>query len=192
MMLAISTRERWLIAAAVIAAVLIGGWVYVLEPQLDRNRASAELIPARQEMLAKRRELVSRRPALLRELTDLGRRLETVTARLLTAATPAVAASELQKLIKDVAAQAGLEVRSERILPPVERGDLLEIPVEIAVAGDIRELVTMLYGLDGSPKLLTVQDVKIRVVGTGQPKGLLTSVTVSGFILPRPLGLQAL
>jgi Tfp pilus assembly protein PilO len=190
-MLAISTRERWLIVVAVSAAVLIAGWIYVFEPQLEGNRATAELIPARQEMLAKRRDLVSRQPALLRELAETERRVEAITARLLTAATPPVAASELQKLVKDVATQAGLEVRSERILPPMERGDLLEIPVEIAVAGDIRELVGMLYGLDGSPKLLTVQDVKVRVVNVGQPRELLTTLTLSGFILPRPLGLRA-
>jgi hypothetical protein len=58
------------------------------------------------------------------------------------------------------------------------------------VAGDIRQLVGMLYGLDGSAKLLTVQDVKIRVVSVGQPKELLTTLTLSGFILPRPLGLR--
>jgi Tfp pilus assembly protein PilO len=188
---AISTRERRLIVVAVGAAVLIAGWIYVLEPQVEGNRVTAELIPARQEMLAKRRDLVSRQPALLRELAETERRLEAITARLLTAATPAVAASELQKLVKDVATEAGLEVRSERILPPVERGDLLEIPVEIAVAGDIRELVGMLYGLDGSPKLLTVQDVKVRVVNVGQPRELLTTLTLSGFILPRPLGQRA-
>jgi Tfp pilus assembly protein PilO len=190
-MLAISSRERWLIVVAVTAAVLIGGWVWILEPQLDKNRATAELIPVRQENLAKRRELVSQQAILRRDLAETSRQVETITARLLTAATPPVAASELQKLVKDVATEAGLEVRSERILPPVERGDLLEIPVEIAVAGGVRELVGMLYGLDGSPKLLTVQDVKIRVVSVGQPKELLTTLTLSGFILPRPLGLRA-
>jgi Tfp pilus assembly protein PilO len=191
MMLAISTRERWLIAVAVTAAVLIGSWVWILEPQLDKNRATAELIPVRLENLAKRRQLVSQQPTLRRDLIEMSRQVETITARLLRAATPPVAASELQKLVKDVATEAGLEVRSERILPPVERGDLLEIPVEIAVAGGVRELVGMLYGLDGSPKLLAVQDVKIRVVSVGQPKELLTTLTLSGFILPRPLGLRA-
>jgi Tfp pilus assembly protein PilO len=191
MMLAISTRERWLIAVAVTAAVLIGSWVWILEPQLDKNRATAELIPVRLENLAKRRQLVSQQPILRRDLIEMSRQVETITARLLRAATPPVAASELQKLVKDVATEAGLEVRSERILPPVERGDLLEIPVEIAVAGGVRELVGMLYGLDGSPKLLAVQDVKIRVVSVGQPKELLTTLTLSGFILPRPLGLRA-
>ena len=76
------------------------------------------------------------------------------------------------------------EIRSERILPPVERGELLEIPVEIAVSGEIRQLVDLLAKLEGAQKLLTVQDLRVRVVNVSQPKELLATLTVSGFILP--------
>ena len=99
-----------------------------------------------------------------------------------------MAASELQKIVKDMAAQAKTEVRSERILPPADRGELLEIPVEIAVSCEIRQLVDLLARLDSAPKLLPVQDVKIRVVNLTQPKDLLVTLTVSGFVLPNPQG----
>ena len=102
--------------------------------------------------------------------------------------TPAVAASELQKLVKDMAAEAKTEVRSERILPPAERGELLEIPVEIAVSCEIRQLVDLLAKLQNAPKLLPVQDLKIRVVNLTQPKDLLVTLTVSGFLLPAAQG----
>jgi Tfp pilus assembly protein PilO len=106
-----------------------------------------------------------------------------MSARFLTAATPAVAASELQKIAKDTAGQATTEIRSERILPPVERGEILEIPIEIAVSGEIRQLVDLLARLESAPKLLTVQDLKIRVVNVSQPKELLVTLTLSGFIM---------
>jgi Tfp pilus assembly protein PilO len=95
-----------------------------------------------------------------------------------------VAASELQKLVKEVAAAAATDVRSERILTPVERGELLEIPIEIAVSGEIRQLVDLLARLERIPKLLTVQDMKVRVVNVSQPRELLATLTLSGFILP--------
>ena len=95
-----------------------------------------------------------------------------------------MAASELQKLVKDMAAQASTEVRSERILPPVERSEVLEIPVEIAVSGEIRQFVDLLARLDGAQKLLTVQDLRVRVVNVSQPKELLATLTISGYILP--------
>ena len=95
-----------------------------------------------------------------------------------------MAASELQKLVKDMAAEARTEIRSERILPPEERGELLEIPVEIAVSAEIRQLVDLLARVEGAQKLLTVKDLRVRVVNVSQPKELLATLTVSGFILP--------
>jgi hypothetical protein len=60
----------------------------------------------------------------------------------------------------------------------------LEIPLEITVSGDIRQLVELLSRLDQAPKLLAVQDVRVRVVNISQPKDLLATLTLSGFILP--------
>lgn len=95
-----------------------------------------------------------------------------------------MAASELQTLVKGLAEQAGAEVRSERILPLVERGQIQEIPIEITVASGLRETVRLLYDLDHTTKILTVQDVKVRVVAVGQQRDLLTTFTVSGYLAP--------
>lgn len=181
---ALSRRERLLIGAAVLVAVVVLGWVVVLEPIRERYRTAAELVPVREQLLTRRQELVVRRPAIAAELTSANEQLEALGARFLPGATPAVAASELQKLVKDMAAQAGTEVRSERILPTVERGELVEVPIEIAVSGEIRQLVDLLARLDRAPLLLAVQDVKIRVVNISQPRDLLATLTLSGFILP--------
>ena len=180
----VSTRERRLIGLAAAVVVLTAGWIFVIEPLRARNRDLAELIPARDKVLAKRRDLMSRRPALERELEETSQRIEQIKARLLTAAAPPVAASELIKIVKDAAVQAGLEVRSERILAPAARGELLEIPLEITVSGSIRELVSLLLQLEDVRKLLSLQDLKIRVLNVNQPDGLITTLTVSGFILP--------
>jgi hypothetical protein len=183
----LSRRERMLVGLALLAGVVLGGWIYVVEPILERNRATAELVPVREQVLRQRRELIARRAAITAELDATMKRFDKLAEGFLTSATPAVAASELQKIVKEMAAQARTEVRSERILPPVDRGELLEIPVEIAVACEIRQLVDLLASLDGAPKLLPVQDLKIRVVNVTQPKDLLATLTVSGFILlPAP------
>lgn len=185
-MATITTRERALIGIAGGAVLVTLGWILVIEPLRARNRELADLVPARELVLAKRRELIARAPEVKRELAEAAQRSAALKTRLLTAAAPPVAASELVKIVKDAAGQAGLEVRSERILTPTARGELLEIPLEITVSGGIRELVSLLYKLDEAPKLLTLQDVKIRVLNVSQPKDLLTTVTVSGFIIPTP------
>src|SRR2546429_856576 len=184
MMPNLARRNRRLAGGALPLAISGGGGWSVVEPILESNRRAAELVPAREQVLQKRHELIARQGAIEAELKSSTERLEAVSARFLTSATPAVAASELQKLVKEMAAQANTEARSERILPPAAHGDLLEIPVEIAVSGEVRQLVDLLARLDSAPKLLTVQDVRVRVVNVSQPKELLTTLTLSGYILP--------
>jgi len=179
-----SRRERLLIGGGVLAGLLVLGWEFVVQPISDRYRTAAELVPARERVLARRLELVSRKAAITRELEATNAQLQSLADRFLPAATPAVAASELQKLAKEIAVKASTEIRSERILPTVERGELLEIPIEIAVSAEVRQLVDVLARLEQTPKLLTIQDLKIRVVNISQPKELLATITLSGFILP--------
>jgi Tfp pilus assembly protein PilO len=183
-MATMSIRERGLIGLALVVAAALGGWLLVVEPIRQRNQSTAELLPARDRVFTKRRDLIGRGPVIRRELEEVTKRVDELHGRLLAAAAPPVAASELVKIVKDLAGKAGLEVRSERILVPASHGELLEIPVEIALSGGIRELVALLYGLEEVPKLLTLQDVKIRVLNVSQPKELLTTLTVSGFTLP--------
>ena len=180
----LSRRERVLVGLAVIVGVVLGGWLLVIEPILEHNRTSGELVPAREQVLQQKRELITRRAAITAELQKTAAQFDKLSEGFLTSATPAVAASELQKIVKDMAAEAKTEVRSERILPPADRGELLEIPVEIAVSCEIRQLVDLLARLDGASKLLPVQDLKVRVVNVTQPKELLATMTISGFILP--------
>jgi type II secretory pathway component PulM len=180
----LSPRERIVVFVGGGVVAVVVAWLFVVAPLLDRNNAATDLVPERERALARRLDLLARRTQIVSELEAANARVDRLTARLLTAAAPAVAASELQKLVKDMAAEATTEIRSERILPPEERGELLEIPVEIAVSAEIRQLVDLLARVEGSDKLLTVKDLRIRVVNVSQPRELLATLTVSGFILP--------
>jgi Tfp pilus assembly protein PilO len=180
----VSPRERMLIALGVVAGIVVLGWTFVVQPIRDRNRTAAELVPVREQVLARRLELVARKGAIARDLETTNAQIQALSDRFLPASTPAVAASELQKLTKEIAGKASTEIRSERILPAVERGELVEIPIEIAVSTEVRQLVDILSRLEQAPKLLTVQDLKIRVINIAQPKELLATITLSGFILP--------
>jgi len=180
----LSRRERTIVVVGVAGLALVLGWLFVVEPLTERTRLTAELVPGRSQVLSRRLDLLARKDTIAKDLETTNADIEKTSERFLAEAAPAVAASELQKLTKDMAAQANTEIRSERILPPVERGEILEIPVEIAVSGEIRQLVDLLAKLEGAQKLLTVQDLRVRVVNVSQPKELLATLTVSGFILP--------
>ena len=178
-------RERILIGLGILVGLVALGYVYVVEPLRDWKQSLTDVIPPREDLLERRRLIVAQRPALQAELDEVTRRLGERGEHWLQGPTSALAASELQTLVKDLAVQAGAEVRSERILPLVERGEgLQEVPVEITVASGLRETVRLLYDLEHTSKTLTVQDLKVRVVSVGQPRDLLTTFTVSGYLLP--------
>lgn len=179
-------RERTLIGLALAGLLLVALYFYVVEPLVNRARDLTELAPAREATLESRRRLVAQRARLTEELAEATLAVEKQAARLLSGPTAPLAASELQKVVKDVAAGANVEVRSERVMPPVDRAGLQEVPIELTVAGGIRETVALLYQIEHTPRLLTVKEVKVRVVGVGQPRGLLTTLIVAGYLLPAP------
>ncbi len=72
------------------------------------------------------------------------------------------------------------------MLPASDLQGLQEVSIELAVMGSIRDTVTALSRLERTPQLLALKDVKIRVVAVGQPRELLTTVVIAGYLLPGP------
>lgn len=183
-MAALSRRERAVIGIGATVALAVGAYLLLVEPLVDRARAAQVAVPAREAGLERRRLLVAQRPRLTTELAAIDERLQVEATRLLQGPTAPLAASELQKLTKDLLVGANMEVRSERVLPASEQHGLLEVPIELTLMGNIRDTVAALSRLEGSGRLLTLKDVKIRVVAVGQPRELLTTLTVAGYLLP--------
>jgi Tfp pilus assembly protein PilO len=180
----LTRRERTVIGLALGAGIVVALYLYVVDPLLDRYRELGELAPAREATLEARRRLIAQRPRLIQELAETTTSLEQQMQRLLPGATAPLAASDLQQVVKEVAAAANVDVRSERVLPPSEVSGLQEVPIELTVAGSIRDTVELLSRMERTSRLLTVKDVKVRVVAVGQPRELLTTLTVAGYLLP--------
>ena len=183
-MATLSLRERVIVGTGAVVALVVGGHLFLAEPLLARARDAEALVPAREATLERRRRLVAQRPRLAEELAAVTERLETESARLLRGPTPPLAASELQKLVKELLPPGGVEIRSERVLPPADHQGLQEIGLELTFVGSIRDTVAALARLERTDRLLGLKDVKIRVVAPGQPRELLTTLTVAGYLLP--------
>jgi Tfp pilus assembly protein PilO len=178
----LSPRERVIVGSGAVVALAVGGYLFLVEPLLARARDAEALVPAREAALD--RQLVAQRPRLAEDLAAVTERLETESARVLRGPTPPLAASELQKLVKDLLPAGGVEIRSERVLPPADHQGLREIGLELTLVGSIRDTVAALARLERTDRLLGLKDVKIRVVASGQSRDLLTTLTVTGFLLP--------
>jgi type II secretory pathway component PulM len=183
-MAGLGRRERTLIGGGVLIVLLVAGYLFFVEPLVDRAREAGSRATAREGVLEHRRLTIARGPRIAEELQVMKGRLESESIRLLRGPTAPLAASELQKLVKDAAAGSNMDVRSERVLPASEREGLQEVPIEIVIAGSIRDTVATLYRIQHSDRLLTVKDLKIRVMAIGQPRELLTTLTVAGYVLP--------
>jgi type II secretion system (T2SS) protein M len=182
----LSRRERVLIKVGLAGLLAVGGYLLVIEPMLARQRQVAELIPIREATLERRRLMVAQREPLTAEREALAQQVEAASAGFLAGPTAPLAASELQKLVKELAAAAEVDVRSERVMAPVDLAGILEIPIELTVACTTRQVVTLLTRLEQTPRLLRVKDLKIRVAAPGQPRELLTTLTVSGYLRSAP------
>ena len=184
-MAALRPRERRLLLLSALFGILVAGYVYVVEPLIEKHAATRELVVARQALLTRQERLVARSDAYAQELTALRAEIARRRGRLLAGDKAPIAASELQKLVKSTAQEAGIEVRSERILASVERGGYAEVPVEMTLSGPIRGLTAFLHRLEDAPVLLAVTDLKVRAMGAGTTRDLSATVALSGFI-PAP------
>src|ERR1700687_1295827 len=183
-MVTLSSRERALIAWGIAATLGVGGYLYVVEPLIGWQRELREVVPAREATLERRRVLVAQRDRARARRGGATRQFAEEPSRLLPGPTAPLAASALQKLVKDLAVGANVDVRSQRVLPPADLAGLQEVPIELTVSGRIRDTVALLQRLDRAPKLLTIKDLKIRVNGAGPSPRLLSTLTVAGYLVP--------
>lgn len=182
-MAALQRRERRLLIVAVIVAAGVLGYLYVVEPLVERHRNVRALVESREELLARQQRLVARRDRYAEERAALDAEIAQGRARLLPGNRAPLAASELQKVMKSTAEDTGVEVRSERVLPTTERGGYTEVPVEVTLSGPIRAIVSFLHRLEAAPVLLGVNDLKLRVISIGSPRELSATVALTGYIL---------
>jgi type II secretory pathway component PulM len=179
----LSPRERVVIGIGATAALFVGGYLFLVEPILTRSRAAEATVPVREATLERRRLLIAQQPRLVEELAAVNARLEVESGRLLRGPTAPLAASELQKIVKESLAASNVEVRSERVLAASDQQGLLEVPIELTIVAGVRDTVAALVRLERADRLLTVKSLRIRVVAAGQPRDLLTTLTVAGYLL---------
>lgn len=108
--------------------------------------------------------------------------LEEAEKRLIPGDKPAVGAAELQKILKDMASTSKIEIRSEKILNPIDMSNYSAISVELTFLSTTAKLKDLLYKIETSPFLLVIPDMKIRVLNVRNPTDIQVNLTVKGLI----------
>jgi len=171
--------------------LLMAGAVYRMWPQIEDVFASDGTIALKKKQLAKYRKMLQSTGDLEKQVTLIKKIVAQSESGLLTGKTPALAAADIQKVIREMAQKSQMEINSIRVLKPkdVDESLYLSIPVEFVAKGVIRELKGFLYQIAASPKYLTVEKVKISVVlrRNGRTKSqkleiITANITINGFL----------
>ena len=160
---ALDPRERRVVAAGAAIALLSLLTVFGVLPYMRRWSEREAAVAAARDQRDRLRALVASESAI-RHARDLGHESRGSWRRhLVSGSTPALAASELQALIRRYAEQSQLQVDRINVLgdpAPIDSA-LTAIPLQIAGEGDIRGLVDLLALLQHGERLLVVDGLTV-------------------------------
>ncbi|RJQ56923.1 MAG: hypothetical protein C4526_00500 [Nitrospiraceae bacterium] len=141
---------------------------------------------ARLLMLEKQLGRISGKEGLEKRLGELKQELDTREKAVLQGDKPPVAAAALSRIIREAASAQGVNITQERALDPSEAFFYVAVPVEVGFTTTTEKLKEILYSLRISPFLLTVSEIRVRVVNVTNPADIYTSLVVTGYIRKAP------
>jgi hypothetical protein len=100
---------------------------------------------------------------------------------LLTATSDALAAADVQSMLKDLLEAGGAKLVSAQTLPVETRGNLKRVGVRISFSGDLMLLTGMLLGIESSHPVLAVGALELRSADDGQDGRLNVAMDIYGF-----------
>src|SRR5438874_154172 len=175
----LNPRERWvvlggaLVSATALLVVLVG-----LPLTHDWTVREVAYTASREQWL-RLTALVANTDRLRRALDERKRAHAADDARLVTGATPALAASALQGLLQRYADESSVQLNRVDVVSEPRPGQpgLLAIPVQLQGQGDIYGLVDFLFRLERGDKLLALDELSLNAgFGPGFVPGFVPSL----------------
>lgn len=185
----LNRRERRVVAAGALSTLALLG-VWVMLPFVSRWQDREAAIEAKQMQLGQLRRLVGAEVATRQSLSARLRARSALRGRLLTGATPALAASDLQALLQGYADASRVQLtRVDLVAQPSAPGDegLPGVPVRLTAHSDVYGLAALLSRLQYGEKLLVIDELAVNVgaVGGERPDLLTFSVRLHGAYSPK-------
>jgi hypothetical protein len=149
-------RRGQALAASIGLLALALAWFGVVDPvwswYADRN----QVLEQRTALEHRMREVAATLPALRAAKPQRG---DAPAAIMLSGATDAVAAADLQERIQKMAAAAGASLTAVETLPAVPTGNWHKVPLRISVNAPWPVLMDLLRSIEGSRTRILVDDV---------------------------------
>jgi hypothetical protein len=143
-------------------------YLAVVSPLLNLADSWSQELTQRSRVLAKYQALVANKDRIAKANQAIKAALAAAESQFLDGSNAAVAASDLQEIIKTLAREHGVQLTSTKILPTQEAGPYLEVPVQIQFSSSIGQMLDILYHLEHHKKLLFIPEVEINAPRTMQ------------------------
>ncbi len=136
-------------------------YLLIISPILSLQEEWGRELVKKRQLLARYQALQVRGPAMVRADQALKTALTTLEGQFLAGGNAAVAASDLQEIVKNLAETHGLTINSTKILPSQEAGPYVEVPIQVQMTSSINQLNTFLFHLEHHKKLLFIPEIEI-------------------------------
>ena len=160
-MTAVSPRVSRLLAIALLILLLGVLWGAIARPLIGRLSASADAVLDAEAQLA-RFSRIAAATGPLRNRLDKIRAGQPGARGTLAAATPPLAAAELQAKAKRLVEAYGATLKSTQVLPAREEGAFRRVAVRIDMESDLEALQKIVHALETASPYLFVSNVEIR------------------------------
>jgi len=178
------SKKVWIILGVVLGGVVL---YFALVLPFILNREVSVNLEIEEQRYNNYLRLIGQRPEKEAILNQLNNRKQEYSSRLMAPDKPPVVAAHLQNILKEMAAEEGVDIISEKQLDIVERKPFIEVPVEITLKCSITKLTNLIYAIEDFDKFLDISKMNMRVINIRNPIDVRADLTISGFIVAQDI-----
>ncbi len=161
----LSKTQQRLLAIAILIAVVVSLLTVTLVPIWSINSAYAERLGQQQQLLWRLERLAAQHDSLRARHQAL-KQSRTGNGQTLVSDSPAMAAAELQRIVKTTAGKNTIQLMSTQILPSVDEKDFTKIALRVRIHGPLDGLVEAIYDLEAKSLFLFLDNLTVYPTAT--------------------------
>ncbi len=138
-------------------------YLAIIEPLIMLEKEWSQELSRKEQILAHHQSLLANKDKVVGRLQALKTMLAGTNQQMLAGGNPAVAAADLQEILKNLIKTAGAQSLAIKVLPPKERGLYQEVPILVQLTANIEQLSNIIYQVEHNQKLLAVTELNVNV-----------------------------
>ena len=178
----VTPREKMSILIAV-GALLVVGIFYAVTQLIPDSQSLSREVDLKKKMLRSQRDTLSREDIYKSRLDQYQKQLELDNTRFFPGENASIAGAELQRVVKELADQNGVEIPQRNIQPDKKVPDIAtKISVRIEANCTPDQLVQFLAAIEGYEKMLKIDELVISSLRIQKRFEIRPSMIISGYI----------